>query len=146
MAPTGRLMNAFEERRDWQGAIKRGLACRCPACGRGRLFSGFLKVRPQCEACGEDLSHHRSDDLPPYIVITIVGHVVVGANLTIESAAEWPLWTHMVLWPLLALGLCLALLQPVKGGVVGYQWALRMHGFGDNADEEAPLRMSGHEG
>lgn len=139
-------MSAFEEPRDWQGAVRHGLACRCPACGRGRLFSGFLKVRPHCEACGEELSHHRADDLPPYIVITIVGHVVVGANLAIESAAEWPLWTHMVLWPLLALVMCLALLQPVKGAVVGYQWALRMHGFGDTADEEAPLRMSGNEG
>lgn len=146
MAFRGRLTNAFEAPRDWRSAMRRGLACRCPACGSGRLFSSFLKVRPNCEACGEDLSHHRSDDLPPYIVITIVGHVIGGANLTFESFAEWPMWMHMALWPVLALAMCLGLLQPVKGGVVGYQWALRMHGFGDNRDEEAPLRVGGNEG
>ena len=86
-------------------------------------------MNPVCEACGLELSHHRADDMPPYIVIMIVGHIVVGLNLMFEQQAEWPLWVHYAIWPALTVISALALLQPVKGALVGYQWALKMHGF-----------------
>lgn len=116
-------------------AVKRGLACRCPACGEGRLFSSYLKVAPSCERCGEALHHHRADDAPPYLTITIVGHVVVPLLLWLELSHEPELWIHFALWLPLTLGLCLALLPPMKGMVVGYQWAMRMHGFDENSEE-----------
>lgn len=120
--------------RDWRQAVMRGLQGRCPHCGRGRLFRGFLKPVDRCEACGEDLHHQRADDLPPYIVITIVGHVIVGGLLLAEKYGDWPMWLHMTLWPTLTVSLSIALMQPVKGGVIGLQWALRMHGFGGEPD------------
>jgi uncharacterized protein (DUF983 family) len=118
------------DRPGWRSAVARGFKGRCPACGGGRLFARFLRVAERCGECGADLHHHRADDLPPYIVIMIVGHVVGTAILVAETRFETPLWLHLVLWPLLALILSLVLLQPVKGAVVGLQYALGMHGFG----------------
>lgn len=117
-----------EKRAVWP-AIRRGLKCRCPNCGTGKLFSSYLKVTPTCAACGEDLSHHRADDLPPYITIVLVGHIIVPLILFVEE--RWPLGTtlNLLIWLPITLVLTLLLLQPVKGGVVGLQWALRMHGF-----------------
>ncbi|MGL4727389.1 MAG: DUF983 domain-containing protein [Bosea sp. (in: a-proteobacteria)] len=115
--------------RDWRVAVGRGIRCRCPACGEGKLYNGFLKPVAACEACGEDLSHQRADDMPPYIVITIVGHIVVGGMLLAERFGEWSMATHMMVWISLTIILAIGLLQPVKGGVIGLQWALRMHGF-----------------
>lgn len=110
-------------------AMRRGFLCRCPACGEGRLFDRFLKVASHCEACGTEFHHHRADDLPPYIVITIVGHLIGYGILMTETKLELPMWVHLATWPALTLILCLALLQPVKGAVVGLQYALGMHGF-----------------
>ena len=124
--------------RPWWPAARNGLRCRCPACGEGRLFSGFLKVVPSCTHCGEDFLAQRSDDLPPYIVITIVGHIVGAGILIAETYSELPLWMHAVVWPLMTIVLCFALMQPVKGIVVAHQWALRMHGFGGHDPSEAP--------
>lgn len=118
------------EARDWRLAVRRGLLGRCPHCGRGKLFRAFLKPVDSCQACGESLHHQRADDLPPYIVITIVGHVVVGGILLAEKYSNWSMALHLWIWPPLTILLSLALMQPVKGAVVGLQWALRMHGFG----------------
>ncbi len=125
-------------------AIKRGMLSRCPACGTGRLFKSFVKPVDHCAACGEDYTAQRADDLPPYIVITIVGHIIVGGLLLAEKFGEWPMWLHMTVWPLLTIVLSFVLMQPVKGGVVGLQWAVRMHGFGGEPDrpERQPLPPS----
>jgi len=119
-----------EPQRSWRSALMRGLRCRCPACGEGRLFASYTRVVARCEACGEDLSHQRADDAPPYIVIMIVGHVVVGAAFYVERAFRPELWVHMAAWIPATLALSLTLLPPIKGAVVGIQWANRMHGFG----------------
>lgn len=112
-------------------AVLRGARCRCPACGRGRLFGRFLKVAPACTQCGQEFHHHRADDFPPYIVMFLVGHLVgYGIYLSETRIDDVPLWLHAALWPSLAVGLSLALLQPVKGAVVGLQYGLGMHGFG----------------
>ena len=118
----------------WWQAVGRGALGRCPACGHGRLFPRFLKVAEACDSCGQELHHHRADDFPPYIVIFIVAHVVGTGILIAETEFEGtPLWFHLAVWPLLTVVLCLALLQPVKGAVVGLQYALRMHGFAADA-------------
>jgi uncharacterized protein (DUF983 family) len=133
---TSHPASAAEKRDVWQ-ALRRGAQCRCPACGEGDLFEGFLKIAPQCTACGEALHHHRADDLPPYIVITIVGHIIVTLILVMEMFADFSTTAQMILWPLVTLALTLVLMRPVKGAVVGYQWALHMHGFGGIENEEA---------
>ena len=122
------------DERDWRVAIGRGLRGGCPHCGEGRLFRAFLKPVETCAACGEALHHQRADDLPPYVVITIVGHIVVGGLVLAEKYADWSMSLHMAIWPALTIILSILLMQPVKGGVVGLQWALRMHGF----DNEPP--------
>ncbi len=116
--------------RDWRQAVGRGLVGRCPHCGKGKLFRAFLKPVDSCAACGETLHHQRADDLPPYIVITIVGHIVVGGLLMAEKYGNWSMAMHFWVWLPLTAVLCLVLMQPAKGAVVGLQWALRMHGFG----------------
>ncbi len=136
----------------WPTGIRRGLRGRCPACGTGRMFAGFLKVADCCDDCGAELHHHRADDLPPYIVILIVGHILGWAILVAETEFETPLWLHLALWPLLGLVLSLMLLQPVKGAVVGLQYALGMHGFGAARGDAARAEWQrettgvGHEG
>lgn len=119
-------------------AVLKGFRCRCPCCGEGRLFRGYLKPVAACEACGERLDGHRSDDLPPYITIFIVGHLIVPLILANEmSATPWPLWIHAVVWLPLTLSVTLALMQPVKGAVIGLQWGLKLHGFDPNGDFHA---------
>ena len=131
--------SASGEKRDVWTALKRGFRGRCPRCGEGKLFRAFLKVDNNCSVCGLDFTPHRADDLPAYLVIVIVGHIVVPTVLWIETDYAPPVWLQLSIYLPLTLVLSLALLQPVKGAVVGMQWALRMHGFDDNApDDIAP--------
>ena len=116
-------------------ALTTGFRMGCPACGEGKLYASYLKVNERCPACGEELWHHRADDAPPYMVITIVGHIVVPLLLAVEMALHPALWIHMVLWLPMTLLLALVLLPPVKGALIGYQWAMRMHGFDPNDPE-----------
>jgi uncharacterized protein (DUF983 family) len=121
------------ERDAWQ-AVARGFRGRCPRCGQGRIFRAFLKVANSCSVCGQDFSHHRADDLPAYLVIVIVGHIVVPLVLYIETEYAPSIALQLSIYLPLTLVLSLALLQPVKGAVVALQWAFRMHGF-DESDE-----------
>lgn len=120
-----------------EGALRstmRGFLCRCPACGEGRLFGRFLKPATACTECGQAYHHHRADDFPPYLVMFAVGHLVgYGIYVSETRFEDVPLWLHAVLWPSLAVGLSLALLQPVKGAVIGLQYGLGMHGFDPSA-------------
>ena len=125
---------AIAEKRDVWTSIKRGFRSRCPRCGEGKLFRAFLKVDNNCSVCGLDFSPHRADDLPAYLVIVIVGHLLVPVILWIETDYSPPVWLQLSIYLPFTLIASLLLLQPVKGAVVGMQWALRMHGF----DEENP--------
>ena len=107
-------------------ALKKGLRRKCPHCGKGNIFLKYLKVNDKCANCGEELSHIRADDMPPYFTIAIVGHIVVSGVLLVEQAWSPSLWTQVAIWPALTLALTMALLPYVKGGVVGVLWALRM--------------------
>jgi len=117
-------------------AVLRGARLRCPACGKGALFRRYLKVVDHCAACGEAMHHQRADDFPAYVVIVIVGHIVVSLVLLVEMTYRPPLWVHAMLWLPLTVALALLLLPPIKGALVGLQWALRMHGFDPDAKEE----------
>jgi uncharacterized protein (DUF983 family) len=122
------------EKRDVWTALKRGFRGRCPRCGQGKLFRAFLKVDDHCSVCQLDFTPHRADDLPAYLVIVIVGHIVVPMILWIETDYSPSIALQLSIYLPLTLILSLALLQPVKGAVVAIQWALRMHGF----DEQNP--------
>ena len=126
------------EKRDLWTAMKRGFRCRCPRCGEGKLFRAFLKTADNCSACGLDFTPHRADDLPAYLVIVVVGHIVVPAVLWIETNYSPAVWLQLAIYLPLTFILSLLLLQPVKGAVVGFQWALRMHGFDENAPGDIP--------
>ena len=119
------------ERRNLATALGRGARGRCPNCGEGRLFRGFLQVADACEACGEAFHHHRADDAPAYLTILIVGHLMLPVVLGVEEFFAPALWVHLLLWGTLIPAACLALLRPLKGMIVGLQWASRMHGFGE---------------
>jgi uncharacterized protein (DUF983 family) len=124
---------ALPPRPIWR-SLRRGMFGSCPACGRGPLFRAFLKVADRCPACGEALHHHQADDAPAYFVILIVGHIIVPLALIVEVAYSPPYWLHAALWLPLTAGLAIGLLTPIKGAIVGWQWANYMHGFDPNAD------------
>ncbi len=119
----------------WQ-AIKTGAKCRCPKCGDGKIFGKWLKVERKCNNCGEELYHEKAQDFPPYITIMIVGHIMVTLIMMVEGNVDWSLQTHLLIWLPLSLILTLAIMQPVKGAVVGMQWALRMFGFDGLGNDE----------
>ena len=122
-------------KRDLWQAMAGGLRCRCPSCGEGKIFRAFLKVADKCPACGENLSHHRADDLPAYLVIVIVGHIIVPIALWIETNYAPSMLLQLAFYLPFTLVSSLLLLQPVKGAVVGLQWAFRMHGFDESRPE-----------
>jgi uncharacterized protein (DUF983 family) len=126
------------EKRDVWVALKRGFRSRCPRCGQGKLFRAYVKVADNCSACGLDFTPHRADDLPAYLVIIIVGHIVVPTALMIETELSPPVWLQLSIYLPITLVLSLLLLQPVKGAVVGLQWALRMHGFDEKPPDGIP--------
>ena len=130
---------AVEAKRPLVRSMLRGLRCRCPHCGKGKLFASFSKSVGSCAICGEELHHHRADDFPAYLVIFVVGHVVVAGYLAGEMLVQWNSWQHMALWMPVTLVMSVALLQPLKGAVIGLQWALRMHGFGGEADHVSSI-------
>ena len=130
-----------DDERDMRTALKRGLRSRCPRCGEGGLFDGYLKVKPTCPECGLDLTPQRADDGPAYVVILTVGHLV-GFSLPIffEALRDHPLVVACTL-STLAILLSLVMLRPVKGMFVAFQWAKHMHGFG--APDASSARPAG---
>ena len=110
------------EKRDVRAALKRGFRGRCPRCGEGKLFRAFLKVADNCSVCELDFSPHRADDLPAYLVIIIVGHLVVPTALWIETNYSPPVWLHLLLWTPLILGGAILMLRPLKAGLIALQY------------------------
>src|SRR5690606_25675181 len=110
--------------RDVGRAMWLGFRSRCPHCGEGRLFGVFVKTVDHCEVCDEQISHHRADDLPAYLVILIVGHLVVGAFVGVQMMWQLSTWVHLAIWAPITVIASLLLLQPIKGAMVGLQWAL----------------------
>ena len=102
--------------------IGRGLRGRCPACGKGKLFQGFLGLRPACESCGLDFNFADAGDGPAVFVILIGGAIVVFAALMTEVAYQPPYWLHAVLWLPLILLVTLGPLRPIKGLLIALQY------------------------
>jgi uncharacterized protein (DUF983 family) len=135
---TVQTVSDLPERDAWI-SLKRGWRQTCPSCNKGRLYKSYLKVNDACPACAAELHHQRADDAPPYFTMLITGHVVVGGILAMEQAFAPPTWVQLAIWlPLLCL-LSLWLLPRIKGALIGYQWANRMHGFGGAQIEGADV-------
>ncbi len=103
--------------------LSRGLRRRCPRCGRGRLYAGYLKVADRCDACGLDYGRVDSGDGPAVFIILVVGFVVTFLALGVEVAFQPPYWIHVVLWTPLILLLSLGLLPPFKATLIALQYA-----------------------
>lgn len=125
------MIDTHSEERDLWPALAKGWRQRCPNCGKGALLYAYLKVNDTCQTCDQELHHHQADDGPAYLTILIVGHIMAPA-LLIAFKAFRP--EPLVLFGIFAVGciaLSLYLLPRLKGAVVGFQWARRMHGFDD---------------
>ncbi len=105
-----------------RSAIATGLACKCPRCGRGRLFAGFLTVAERCTVCSLDLKKADSADGPAVFIIFILGFLVVPLALWFESRFAPPMWLHMAIWSPVILGGALGLLRPMKGFMIALQY------------------------
>jgi uncharacterized protein (DUF983 family) len=106
-------------------AAKKAMFNRCPRCGQGKLFKGFLSLRPACTSCGLDYAFIDSGDGPAVFVILIIGFIIVGLALWVDISWSPPFWVHILLWLPLTLILCLPLLRLLKGLMIGLQYRNR---------------------
>lgn len=124
-----------------QSPIATGLKGRCPKCGEGALFNGYLKTSERCESCGLDLTFADSADGPAIFIMFIVGFVVVGLALFLNVTFMPPMWVHLVLWVPTTIILSMALLRPFKGVMISLQYSNDAHEgiqvvHEDDVDEE----------
>lgn len=120
----------IQAERPLKQALKRGWRRVCPNCGSGPLLMSYLKVRPQCSVCSEELFHQRADDGPAYMTILVVGHLM--APLLLFAFTHYKPDPLMIasIFTVGCVALSLYLLPRFKGAFVALQWAKRMHGFG----------------
>ena len=133
--PDDRPAHSHDEtdERPMRPAMLRGLRRRCPSCGEGMMFKGYLKVADRCPVCREDLSQHRADDGPAYLTILIVGHLMAPTILWFFTTFRPDPLVTVTVFTVGCVALSLYLLPRLKGMIVGIQWAKRMHGFGKDA-------------
>ena len=118
-------------KRSLAAAVGRGFIGRCPNCGGGAMFRAYLSVNPRCPACGEDLSGHRADDAPAFLTLLVACFVGgLGVLLSDDASSQMPLLAVAAFWLVVTAVVGLLVLPRIKGAVVGYQWALRLHDFG----------------
>lgn len=102
-----------------------GFRGRCPNCGRGSLFKGYLDIADQCDACGLAFGGHDAGDGPAVAGTFILGLIIVGLAWGFEYFFSPPLWLHAVLWiPLTLIG-TVVVLRPLKGMTVAMQYKFR---------------------
>ncbi len=114
-------------------ALRRGVVGRCPACGKGPLFAGWLRVASVCSACAAPLGLIRADDAPPYFTVFIVAHVAIGALVATDRLVSLAVSTEMMIFLPGTLALTVLLMRPVKGITVGLMMKL---GFMKPAEEQ----------
>ena len=107
-------------------AMARGFTGRCPCCGKGGLFSAWLRQMPACTICQAPLGAVSADDAPPYFVIFLVAHVVIGTQVLADGWLDLSLVTEAAIFLPLTLILSLGLLRPVKGATIGLMLQLGM--------------------
>lgn len=103
-------------------SVARGIACRCPRCGNGKLFAGFLTLRPRCESCGLDYAFIDTGDGPAIFIIMLAGAIVVACALVVEVKYQPPFWVHAALWLPLILATTLLPLRSMKSLLIALQF------------------------
>ncbi len=124
--------DADVQERGIRPALLRGWRRRCPNCGQGPLMKSYLKVRESCPVCDQELHHHRADDGPAYLTILIVGHIMAPMLIWVFTAFRPDPMVLATSFTVGCVALSLYLLPRLKGAIVGFQWAKRMHGFGNS--------------
>jgi uncharacterized protein (DUF983 family) len=122
------------------GAALAGLSCACPRCGKGKLFQGFVALRPRCDVCGLDYSFADAGDGPAVFIMFLAGFIVVGAALVTEARYQPPFWVHAALWLPLILVVTLGPLRPMKGLMIALQY---FHKPAKDASADAILEHAG---
>ena len=115
-------MNTSQDTPTLSQSVLRGLACKCPRCGDGKMFAGFLSLRPRCEACGLDYAFIDTGDGPAIFIIMLAGAVVVACALIVEVKYQPPFWLHAVLWLPLILATTLLPLRSMKSLLIALQF------------------------
>lgn len=114
-------MNRPEPAMTAGAAALAGARGRCPRCGKGKLFKGYIATPPACEACGLDYGFADSGDGPAVFVMLIAGFMAMGFVLWFEFTYNPPVWVHLVVSLPVTLGICLVLLRVFKGVLIGLQ-------------------------
>jgi uncharacterized protein (DUF983 family) len=117
---------------DWPtvSVVQAALHCRCPRCGKGRLFHHLLEVRDRCVVCGLDLRASDAGDGAVVPVTLLLGAIVIGLAFWVESRFAPPFWVHLVLWPTISLPLVVVMMRHVKAGLVALQYRHRASEMG----------------
>lgn len=108
--------------------LLRGLLKRCPRCGHGALYAKYLKPKDRCETCQAEIGVIRADDMPAYLTIVVVGHIVVPLALVVEKLYAPSVSVHMALWLPMIVVMTLAMLPGIKGATIGLMWRLGLRG------------------
>lgn len=103
-------------------ALSAGLKCRCPNCGEGYLYRGFLAFKDRCDACGADLTIADTGDGGSFFVMFAALILIVPSAMFFEFALHPPVWLHIIIWPPLTFAFCLFLLRPTKALLFALQW------------------------
>ena len=111
--------------------LQAGLGCRCPRCGRGKLYQGLLTITDKCTECGLDYSPHDSGDGPAVLVMFVLCAMVVPLVFWLEFAFLPPYWVHVVIWPPVVLGAAIGLLRPSKALLVAIHYKNLRHKYDD---------------
>lgn len=104
-----------------------GLRCKCPRCREGDIYSGLfsLEVKEKCASCGLDLSKNDSADGPAVFLIFLLGFALVPLALIIDYIFHWPMIVHVIVWSMMALGITIGLLKPLKAYIIALQFKHR---------------------
>lgn len=105
-----------------QPPVSTGMAGRCPRCGQGKMFSGFLTVAEKCDVCGLDYKFADAGDGPAVFVTLIAGFLLLGGALFVQMAFGWPVWVIMAVFMPLTLIVCIGMLRPLKGFLIAQQY------------------------
>ena len=129
-----------QERPLWP-AVRLGFRRRCPNCGTGPIFKGYLTVHDTCPVCEEELYHQRADDGPAYLTILIVGHILAPLILIAYTAFQPEPLVMASVFSVGTVALSLYLLPRLKGMMIAFQWAKYMHGFAP----DIPVNQAEHQ-
>jgi len=109
-------------------AVWRGFRQQCPHCGAAPLFRAYLKPVEKCANCGEAFGHIRADDLPPYLTMVVVGHIVMPLFMVTDRYHDLSGWMHGAIWIPLTVALMFYFLPRLKGVALAWMWRIGLTG------------------